>query len=194
MATELFGKRITRLMKEFSRLTPKKRVSTQLFLLDSSQPTPMILLGTHSELGIFPHRITGLCATVFSTPEEALVQAAADVNLELQTPALSRRAILQFLESDDPETMTEEWICFADLPGASRRILNATDLWTPTWVSIEQIPYGRMPVDDAIWYPPILEGKCLGGRFAFQGRTLVSSALWEFSAEEQTLMDQYFSE
>ena len=62
--------------------------------------------------------------------------------------------------------------------------------WIPEWVPAEKIPYYKMPVDDAVWYPPMLEGKSLGGRFAFNGVTLTGSVLWEMNQEEKETVNE----
>ncbi len=52
-------------------------------------------------------------------------------------------------------------------------------MWTPEWVPIDAIPYCKMPVDDAVWYPPVLDGKYMTGRFAFEGTAMTHCAMWE---------------
>ena len=58
----------------------------------------------------------------------------------------------------------------------------------PEWVPTDAIPYYKMPVDDPVWYPPMLDGKVLGGRFAFDGVTLVGCAMWELEDWQRRLL------
>jgi hypothetical protein len=51
-----------------------------------------------------------------------------------------------------------------------------SDTLRPEWFDFEAIPYDRMPADDAIWYPPFLDGKRMRGHFDFapDGQTLIA--------------------
>ena len=42
-----------------------------------------------------------------------------------------------------------------------------TDAIKPAWFDFDKIPYSQMPADDAIWYPPFLDGKLQRGEFHF---------------------------
>ena len=52
-----------------------------------------------------------------------------------------------------------DYICAAEVQAALPPRASAD--WRPRWVHEDCIPYGQMPVDDAVWYPPFLEGKRL---------------------------------
>ena len=42
-----------------------------------------------------------------------------------------------------------------------------------SWFPLDAIPYAEMPADDALWYPRVLGGAVLEGRFRFDGDVLV---------------------
>jgi len=52
--------------------------------------------------------------------------------------------------------------------------------------AIDEIPYGKMPADDALWYPAFLARKPMKGYFKFaeDGVTLLSHAIEEVDALE----------
>lgn len=56
----------------------------------------------------------------------------------------------------------------------------------PEWFAIDEIPYGKMPADDALWYPAFLARKPMKGYFKFaeDGVTLLSHAIEEVDALE----------
>eukprot|EP00930_Biecheleria_cincta_P018929 TRINITY_DN14597_c0_g1_i1.p1 TRINITY_DN14597_c0_g1~~TRINITY_DN14597_c0_g1_i1.p1 ORF type:complete len:305 (+),score=21.02 TRINITY_DN14597_c0_g1_i1:34-915(+) len=174
------------------RRAPRRRVRTaQLFLEGglAEGSSAKLLLGRHGATGFFPGRLTGLCASLpepGDKPEIALVQALSMHGLSLRPEDLERRAVFEFLEADDPGTINEDWLCYAKIQGTPD--LHATLDWQPLWVPADSVPYHQMPVDDAIWYPPFLDGKRLGGRFVFDGRRLVSCAVWELSRSEERVL------
>jgi len=49
-----------------------------------------------------------------------------------------------------------------------------TDEADPFWRSEDDIPYGEMWEDDAVWLPLVLEGQYVSGRFIFDGDTMLS--------------------
>jgi len=182
--------------------------SAQLLLVDTESQS--ILLGTHTEKGFFPGRMTGLCAEMLTvlnqpikgihlktmkrgrdpvnsdTPESVLFDEAVRHGINLTAASgLERRANLEFVEREqgappaskaNPVTRVgEDWVLYAEVHG--KPDVQASAWWEPEWVPIDAIPYHKMPVDDAVWYPPFLEGKKLCGRFVFEGRMLVGSAM-----------------
>jgi ADP-ribose pyrophosphatase YjhB (NUDIX family) len=56
----------------------------------------------------------------------------------------------------------------------------------PEWFAIDEIPYRKMPADDALWYPAFLARKPMKGYFNFaeDGVTLLSHAIEEVDAIE----------
>jgi 8-oxo-dGTP diphosphatase len=48
-----------------------------------------------------------------------------------------------------------------------------TDEAKPFWCSLDEIPFGRMWADDAIWIPHMLNGKTFLGRFLFDDDTML---------------------
>merc|ERR1712181_183528 len=153
-------------LHDFSRTTKRCVRSAQLFLVDKGPPSSL-LLGTHSAAGVFPGRMTGICAELDGdvTVEAVLVAAAAKHGVSLLPEKLERRAIFEFLEVDDPDTVNEEIVCYAQVDSLQgEKTLNSTDAFDPCWVPLDAIPYLRMPVDDAVWYPPFIAGRRLAGR------------------------------
>jgi len=61
-----------------------------------------------------------------------------------------------------------------------------SDAVVPRWFAFDEIPYDRMPADDAIWYPPFLAGKKMRGRFDFapDGETLLAHQVKEVAPDE----------
>ncbi|MCS5635012.1 MAG: NUDIX domain-containing protein [Myxococcota bacterium] len=58
----------------------------------------------------------------------------------------------------------------------------------PEWFAIDEIPYDKMPADDALWYPAFLALKPMKGHFNFaeDGVTLLSHAIEEVATIETT--------
>lgn len=44
------------------------------------------------------------------------------------------------------------------------------------WFNVDDIPFADMPEDDALWYPPVLSGQKLKGRFEFSDEGMVSQS------------------
>ena len=185
----------------------------QLLIVDPENKE--ILLGTHTDKGVFPGRMTGLCvdwAIVRRTEQEEqqeqqeeeptsdqsvpvaapeIVMAAAIYRhgIELDPSEMERRAVLEFIEWDAKaktvirEEIIEDWILYAEI-NKHDVSLRDTDTWRPEWCSLEAIPYHKMPVDDAVWYPPFLEGKKLFGRFVFDDKMLITSMLEPITDKE----------
>ncbi|MBU1148918.1 8-oxo-dGTP diphosphatase [Patescibacteria group bacterium] len=42
-----------------------------------------------------------------------------------------------------------------------------TEEMKPQWFTVDQIPYGKMWLDDIYWLPKVLEGKLVKGQFSF---------------------------
>ena len=169
--------------------------------MDKSKDPPQVFLGTHTAEGAFPGRMTGLCAAFEGQgegddPEGALVEAAVGHGLSLSRGQLERRAVFEFIEADQPGIINEDWLCYAELDEVSVDATQSGEglTWVPEWTPIDAIPYHRMPVDDAVWYPPFIEGKNLGGRFSFDGIVLSSCAVWELNDEDRIQLTQQFEE
>ena len=43
----------------------------------------------------------------------------------------------------------------------------------PNWISVNEIPYGKMWTDDRIWVPHMLAGRKFTGRFLFDGDSML---------------------
>jgi len=180
------------LMRSGNSLKPF--LTAQLFLRHRASNS--ILLGRHTDSGFFPGRCTGLCTIIESgeDPQSALVRAAKCHGLNFETTDLNIRAVLEFLEDDASMEVNRDYICQADLPRLSSipglttteqvqrecaSFMISSQGWNPEWVAVDSIPYGQMPVDDAVWYPPFLEGKRLAGRFSFSGRMLKGCVMYD---------------
>ena len=114
-----------------------------------------------------------------------LVDEAARHGITLnEGSGLERRANLEFIERPNPGRrgdgaltgcVFEDWVLYAEVQGKVE--VQASESWEPAWFPLDAIPYHNMPVDDAVWYPPFLEGNKMCGRFVFQGQVLVGSSL-----------------
>jgi hypothetical protein len=60
---------------------------------------------------------------------------------------------------------------------------NAPEI-TTSWFKLDAIPFDLMPADDAIWYPAILEGKRLTGRFRFNRDVLEEHSIQERGGDD----------
>jgi|TARA_Y100000310_G_scaffold303099_1_gene341113 8-oxo-dGTP diphosphatase len=56
-----------------------------------------------------------------------------------------------------------------------------TDEAIPVWTPLDEIPYEEMWSDDIYWLPQVIAGKCVDGRFVFQGETLLDYQVVESS-------------
>ena len=56
----------------------------------------------------------------------------------------------------------------------------------PEWFALDAIPFDRMPADDALWYPDVLERKKMRGHFDFapDGKTLLVHQIEELGPGE----------
>lgn len=133
------------------------------------------VLLTRHERGAFAGRWTGLLAR--SAPGEAPIdtalRAASAVGVRLPREALQLRAVFQFLDRSstlpDAGEAYSEHEFLADQPegctdGGEPR--SSADV-TPAWHAADALPFAHMPADDAHWYPLLLRGALLVGRFEF---------------------------
>lgn len=125
-----------------------------------------LLLCLH-KTGAFRGLYTGIIEPCSGSAEleQAAIRGCEAAGIVLtDTAALHKRAVLDMVEVDDGETTEEhEFVytgAFTGTPKASRQSAYA-------WFAIGAIPYADMPEDDAVWYPRVLEGKLLKGRFEF---------------------------
>ena len=63
--------------------------------------------------------------------------------------------------------------------------------WKCEWFPLDAIPYGRMPADDVLWYPAVLAGKLLTGKFKFAGEPKYT--IKEYSINEVKALDDFWS-
>eukprot|EP01062_Namystynia_karyoxenos_P003776 TRINITY_DN11342_c0_g1_i1.p1 TRINITY_DN11342_c0_g1~~TRINITY_DN11342_c0_g1_i1.p1 ORF type:complete len:201 (+),score=64.10 TRINITY_DN11342_c0_g1_i1:92-604(+) len=75
-----------------------------------------------------------------------------------------------------PGELREHEYFAADCSARGCEPLPQTEHMAPAWYPLESIPYGEMPEDDAVWYPPCLKGRRLSGDFVFRGQRLVSAS------------------
>ena len=52
-----------------------------------------------------------------------------------------------------------------------------TDEAVPLWFDLDRIPYDEMWADDVLWLPRVIAGERIGGRFVFDGDTMLDHAL-----------------
>ena len=143
------------------------RPLAQLLLVDPEQSR--ILLAYHKN-GEFEGVYTALLDNV--NEQEEPHDAAVRIALELagiHAQDLTLRAVLKF-SSPAYETVDEYEYHSCNYHGTPRE----GERVRPEWFAFDQIPYDQMPADDAIWYPPFLEGRLQLGSF-------------HFAADQQTL-------
>ncbi len=102
------------------------------------------------------------------TEEEAAVRETEEE--VLVTPLGLRRAgrlRFQFAEEDGSWGYSLEGIVFT--AEGFRGEPGATEEADPFWVSLGEVPYGRMWADDALWMPRMFRGETFDGRFIFRG-------------------------
>ncbi len=61
-----------------------------------------------------------------------------------------------------------------DCAGSARETPEAIPLWTP----LDRIPFAEMWADDALWLPRLIAGERFGGRFIFDGDSMLDHELW----------------
>lgn len=62
-----------------------------------------------------------------------------------------------------------------------------TDEAIPEWFDLDDIPYGRMWMDDRIWFPLMLKDRYFTGRFLFNGDVMLGCEVFPHSAPPATL-------
>ena len=120
---------------------------------------------------------TGLLGEVNENeaPQDAAVRIAQNMcGISVQIADL--RAIFEFT-FDDSDVENEYQYYTTQFKGQPQ----ATDHIRPEWFDIDKIPYSLMPADDAIWYPPFLDGKLQRGKFHFTRdyKTLLQYEVYE---------------
>lgn len=123
---------------------------------------------------------TGLLGEVHEneTPHEAAIRIAQDMcGISVQKAEL--RAIFEFTFADSD--VENEYQYYTTLFNGQPQ---ETDHIKPEWFEIDKIPYSLMPADDAIWYPPFLDGKLQRGKFHFarDNKTLLHYEVYEVKA------------
>ena len=138
-----------------------------------------ILLVRH-KIGEMSGYHTGLLGEINEdeTPQEAAIRIAHDMcGISVQKAEL--RAVFEFT-FDDSDAETEYEYYTTQFNGRPRE----TDHIKPEWFEIDEIPYSLMPADDAVWYPPFLDGKLQRGKFHFarDNKTLLHHEVYEVDA------------
>ena len=138
-----------------------------------------VLLVRH-KIGELSGYHTGLLGEINGdeTPQEAAIRIAHDMcGISVQKAEL--RAVFEFTFDDsDAETEYEYYTTlFNGRPQETAHI-------KPEWFEIDEIPYSLMPADDAVWYPPFLDGKLQRGKFHFARdiKTLLHYEVYEVDA------------
>jgi len=109
-----------------------------------------------------------------AAPDEDPASAAERIAREhvgIKPGPLSHRATFVF--SSRAWGRAREWEFLAE---GCEGVPIESDAMRPEWFDFAAIPYDRMPADDAIWYPPFLDGKRMRGHFDFapDGQTLIA--------------------
>eukprot|EP00929_Paragymnodinium_shiwhaense_P061565 TRINITY_DN30758_c0_g1_i2.p1 TRINITY_DN30758_c0_g1~~TRINITY_DN30758_c0_g1_i2.p1 ORF type:complete len:186 (-),score=28.58 TRINITY_DN30758_c0_g1_i2:70-627(-) len=182
----LFGPKLDWLSRAFSSffgpVERSRTYSAQLLLREGND----VLLGEHTKAGLFPGRLSGLIADSYKPGQdaglEALAAAAKNYGIDLDLTRCRAVGRMEFVEADAPHEVSEEVQFICDAVAAVRATMKApaNASWLPQWTPLDDIPYGRMPADDRLWYPSVLrDGKRVGGRFTFDGELCTSCVLWE---------------
>lgn len=86
----------------------------------------------------------------------------------------------------DARKAGELWFQMSDYPSILCHVFLGTEFTgTPTeteeavplWVPMEEIPYARMWEDDLHWLPLVLGGRCILGKFVFEGERMLSKEI-----------------
>ena len=149
----------------------------QMIIVDSR--LHRILLVCH-KTGEMSGYYTGLLGEVYEneTPLEGAVRIAQDMcGISVQEAEL--RAIFEFT-LDDSDIENEYEYYTTQFNGQPRE----TSHIKPEWFEFDKIPYSQMPADDAVWYPPFLNGKLQRGKFHFTRdiKTLLHYEIYEVDA------------
>ena len=149
----------------------------QMIIVDSR--LNRILLVRH-KTGEMSGYYTGLLGEINEneTPYEGAVRIAQDMcGISVQKAEL--RAVLEFTFDDSDAEKEYEYYTtlFNGQPQETAHI-------KPEWFEIDKIPYSLMPADDAVWYPPFLDGKLQQGEFHFarNNKTLLHYQVYEVNA------------
>ena len=138
-----------------------------------------ILLAYH-KTGEMSGYYTGLLGEINKNeaPQEAAIRITRDMG-GISVPKADLRAVFEFTFDDsDAETEYEYYTTlFNGQPQETAHI-------KPEWFEIDKIPYSQMPADDAIWYPPFLDGKLQRGKFHFARdyKTILHYEVYEVDA------------
>ena len=138
------------------------------------------ILLVHHKTGEMSGYYTGLLGEVDEneTPHEAASRIAQDMcGISVQKAEL--RAIFEFTFADSD--VENEYQYYTTLFNGRPQ---ETDHIKPEWFEIDKIPYSLMPADDAVWYPPFLDGKLQRGKFHFarDNKTLLHYEVYEVDA------------
>ena len=148
-----------------------------MIIVDSQ--SDRILLACH-KTGEMSGYYTGLLGEISAneTPEEAAIRITHDM-CGISVPKAELRAVFEFTFDDsDAETEYEYYTTrFNGRPQETAHI-------KPEWFEMDEIPYSQMPADDAVWYPPFLDGKLQRGKFHFTRdiKTLLHYEVYEVDA------------
>ncbi len=83
----------------------------------------------------------------------------------------------------EPRKVGELWFAMSDVPDILCHVYRAeafagepveTEEAVPLWASLNEIPYGRMWVDDVMWLPLLIDGVGFRGRFVFEEEAMQS--------------------
>jgi len=109
-------------------------------------------------------------------PEDGVVREVKE-ETGLRLRSITLHGVLDFYFGEKPEP---DWVVHvfssSDFSGEP---LEASDEGVLRWFRLDEVPYGRMWQDDAVWLPLLLEGKRFRGRFLFteDGSKLLSHEL-----------------
>ena len=109
-------------------------------------------------------------------PEDGVVREVKE-ETGLRLRSITLHGVLDFYFGEKPEP---DWVVHvfssSDFSGEP---LEASDEGVLRWFRLDEVPYGRMWQDDAVWLPLLLEGRRFRGRFLFteDGSKLLSHEL-----------------
>lgn len=153
---------------DWARWTPVEQ-ATLLFVIKNGQ-----VLLIHKKRGLGAGKINGPGGRL-DPGENSLQCAIREVQEELLvTPTNVRLCGELRFQFADGHSLHGLVYRASELEGTPQE----TDEAIPEWFSVDEIPYGRMWMDDRIWFPLMLRDQYFSARFLFDGDLMLGSELF----------------
>lgn len=152
---------------DWSTWTPTDR-ATLLFLLEGDR---VLLIRKQRGLGAGKINGPGGRLEPGETPSQAaLRETQEEVCVTVLDPASRGEVRFQFVDGYALQ-------CHLFVATSYRGEPTETDEAIPMWIPIDAVPYGEMWADDALWFPHVLAGRSVDGRFVFDGDEMLDADL-----------------